>query len=1171
MRTIPLLMIAAVTTLPFPLWADPASVPANGRIVLQEFGCRDWGPDLVHYRLDPKLFPTGKLALTDAAGRAVPFQIENNVLAFVATLPKGTTATYTLAQSDRDRSAENSPLRFAETADFYEVGNAQFTLRVPRGRAAEPLGQWRAAGGEWTGGSRLVTERKIVERTARVRRRGPACVTLEIRYRFEPAGTYACRVEVIADAPFARISEEFDFGDVAIAERPDWLLVELERGWQPASVRFPESSGEAGAPVVTPPVAWGDYLKQRREEAHTATGNVGGFGVPPQPTPPLAGLMLLEKIVPGGKWGGYRGGVLLTGAVGGVGMAMLHVGSWRRTMALNLWHSDATGAVVALPLGVRLSRWYLDVADDQSPFSTHEHDPDLPASYGRREWALYFGDAIETVQPCHGTIGLDRYKDWVVDHPESAAAKDSYPRAFFSRELAARLKESIDQHPSRAEVEKYYIVSGRTEDAVRHAQEVIAGLKSDPTGNWRVLGLTHYRQAQLLAFVNKADDALACRDLPAELRAELRRWLALWANLLSEPDINPRGAGVHLGNNNMTFNRSLALPYFAALLPDHPRYAEWMAQVRDWTTWRLAVQTGWDGPFIESPSYSVYGPMRYLLAATMILRQTGQTDLAQLPFIPRFLEYFADLTMSDARFGGKRIVPGMGHSANLVEALWGYSMTPLATNPFVSPAWLGFFHRLAQGDQVSQRWEEKNTGYALWYRPDITPQPRELTTKFYPTYGVMFRDRFNQPDETALLLRAGMNWSHWDTDALNVILYAYGAPLSPGTGYQYYYGEAAQNHGIYHNRVKVDRPDLPELFGRVDTCVRDYGFTSVADYARADRFYPGGLFADLKSMEWRRHVLFVKPGYFVMRDTFPGGNHRAKWWNWLNLDGPELITLDEQAATLRTTHGAATRIWFTEPRSLRTRLTFAYPRADGLGGDETKTIVEAAANAGEDFFYVVYPHKNGESVPPFARLGDVGIRITGRESTDYVFVNDEPVAFEQDGVVFAGRAGAVRVYADRVALTLNSGSGKVGYRGHVFEGHGPFERVVPLKDLKPGTHAVTDTYEKKLIAVDVGDGLAVEGEGPFTAKLDGQTIRIRTTGRARVLYVTRPAWMLRPEYRVDGELSMACWTDYPGSDWGRLERTNLVALPVPDGAHELILRNGAFPAVWPRQFTVNGN
>ncbi|MGD0093723.1 MAG: hypothetical protein ABSE73_27755, partial [Planctomycetota bacterium] len=240
-------------------------------------------------------------------------------------------------------------------------------------------------------------------------------------------------------------------------------------------------------------------------------------------------------------------------------------------------------------------------------------------------------------------------------------------------------------------------------------------------------------------------------------------------------------------------------------------------------------------------------------------------------------------------------------------------------------------------------------------------------------------------------------------------------------------------------------------------------------------------------------------------------------------------------------------------------------RHDGLPGNETKTIVEAAAQPGEDFFYVVYPHKDGVAVPPFERPGGGCLKIVTSSAVDYVFANDVPVKFEKDGVLFEGKAGAVRVYKDKVALSLLAGSGRIGYRGAVFAGHGPFQRTLALAGLKPGTTPVNDTYEKKWQTVDIG-GISVEAEGPFEAKLEGQSVRIRTTGRARVLRMTRPDWMLRPQLWVDGVEYMACWTDYPGSKWGRLERTNLVSLAVPEGAHELLIKNMVFPPVWERPF-----
>jgi hypothetical protein len=95
----------------------------------------------------------------------------------------------------------------------------------------------------------------------------------------------------------------------------------------------------------------------------------------------------------------------------------------------------------------------------------------------------------------------------------------------------------------------------------------------------------------------------------------------------------------------------------------------------------------------------------------------------------------------------------------------------------------------------------------------------------------------------------------------------------------------------------------------------------------------------------------------------------------------------------------------------------------------------------------------------------------------------------------------------------------------------------------------------------------VSGEGPFTAKLDGETVRIKVQGRARVLHVTQPPFILRPQYFIDGKEWMACWTDYPNNGWGSYDRTWLIGLSVPAGEHELVVKEYAFPKGWTRPFT----
>jgi hypothetical protein len=398
----------------------------------------------------------------------------------------------------------------------------------------------------------------------------------------------------------------------------------------------------------------------------------------------------------------------------------------------------------------------------------------------------------------------------------------------------------------------------------------------------------------------------------------------------------------------------------------------------------------------------------------------------------------------------------------------------------------------------------------------------------------------------------------------------------------------------------------------VDAPLRDYGFGPRVDYAMADRYYPPELYEDKTERHWRRHVMFLKSDrlggtdYVVMRDTFPGNPATDRtWWTWLNLGEADMISVGGQPLSpaqtphdtapeldkltvvkgsvveMKTAFGAGTCVWFAgDPLEFRARLTFKAgmhlpfnPELPMLNFSkwlpdktEVKTILEGMAPPGRDYFYVVYPHKDGEAAPPFTRLGDGCIKTVTAEATDYAFVSDAPMAFDQEGVVFTGKAGAVRVTADRVVLSMTSGSGRVGYKGCVLEGHGPFERTIPLAALKPGVTKIEGGYEKKIVSVDLGRGVVVTGEGPFRAVLEGDVIRIVTSGRARVLNVTQPPFIRRPEYSLDADEWMACWTDWPDSGFGTFSHTDMMALSVPEGDHDLAVKDLVFPPVWERTF-----
>ncbi len=1020
----------------------PIGVPADGRIALTDYAGRNWGPELVHYTIDTTRFAPGRLVLLDENGKAVPFQIKTTdgkgLLMFVATAPKGKSVTYKLQPASADRSRENSAIVNRAAGDHVEVGNEWLTLRLPRPRkqqftqpvdaqeVAAPILGWKQAGYDWQGGSRFVTERLVTQCEVQVLDDGPATVAYEARYGFQPAGQYVCQVRVCAGIPVALVTEEFDFGKVTDGQ--DYLMLGLGEKWAPQQIGF--TSGESPtAPIPLEPLA--SYVEKKSKEQSGPLKNVGAY-VPPEPFMPGKKLVLLERIVPGMPWGVFKSGCELrtTRGQGEKAVAQstsvfpLHTGSWRRMMSLVAWHDPARGVQIALPISVRLSRWYLDMVDDRSPFSSHEHDGTLPPTYGRREWGLGFGlGSIGLARVQLGCIGLDRYKNWVLDWPENRS-RAVYPGGLVTPAVAARVKQALAQHPERELLEKLYIIDGKPETALENAKRALETFRQPSRGDewWRIVSISSYYVTYQHLWTIWANSALACPTLPTEQRRELRRYLALYAYLFSDPDFDPRGSGCHQGNPNMAVGRSMSLSTVAPMLADHPRYAYWMNQLRGMATFRLASNTEPGGAWFEPPIYQMYGPTRAVNIAQIVLRNCGIADLTAEGWHKAALTYDANLTMPDVRFKGWRILPGMGNSGNTLEGIFGISVAAFDQSDREFAGFLRAMHRLVSGNnRVSQG---NDPDYSFCLLPDIAERPRTLRTTFVPGYGVAFRAHFGSPDETAMLFRCGFNKSHWDMDDLNTVLYGKGAPLSPGTGYQYYYGPAMQNDAIYHNRVKVGRLDAHEPFGRVENHVQDYGFGESVDYAVGREYYPPEYFTDGNGeMEWRRHVVFLKSArpeganYFVLRDTFPGGARQPTWWHWLNLDGPEMIV----------------------------------PRANTI-------------------------------------------------------------------------------------------------------------------EMKPGLTRLSDGYEKQTVSVDLGEGVTVTGEAPFEAQLDGRAIRIKTRGRARVLDVTLPPFILRPELKLDGRQWMAAWTDYAGSNWGRMKNAWLAAVSTLDGEHELVITNMVFPPVWQRPF-----
>ena len=996
---------------------------------------RDWGPELVTYHLTSAghEFREKELKLTDVAGKAVPFQLAGvktdrggylvqAELSFVARLPKGGSYRYTLAPSVTDESRAGSTVTLQQAGASLEVGNRFFTLRLPAPSAKQyttpvdvqtvpaPLAGWKRADGAWCGTSAFFTERKVASYTVEVSADGPVYKQIDCRYTFEPAGEYLCSIRVVHEVPLALFTEEFNFNQLTAGR--DFLVLSSGPKVNPTALQFMTPGEDSLGTRSSGPLA--AYLAAKRKDAG-AIRSVTAI-TPPKMVPIDAADLFLEHIVPGATFG-IQGGVELLGGPNRFSVVPLFAGSWRHENDIEFWYNEREKFKFYLPISVRLSHWYMDMADDESPFSTHEHDPGLPISYGRRVWGLNLGDEpLDVARTRYGFIGLDRLKEWVLSWKDDQPY--TFPRGWFTPAQVEEAKQllpgnALAQHdPALAKLYPF--------DANRDT--ALAALKLIPSypARW-VSYYPHYRHAYDCLWTQPVDLALSCPDLPADQLNDARAKIAYIAYGYAEPDFNLRGDGGHEGTNNMPINRNLGMAAVTALIPGHPKAKEWRDTLYEYTRWKMGAQTDPCGTWLECPSYMIYGPTRFLHWGAIIAKNAGYDVTNMTANEKGTLEYLMNLTVPDPRYG-VRIIPGMGNGAPLIDPIFGQCI-PLFQD--TDPAFAGklqWMHAHVTGGTVAQLRPDWSARWSA-----VKPINPKLQTAFFPGYGVIFRAHFGNSQETVMLFRQGYVKGHWDTDDGNIMLYARGKPLLPGQSYQYGAESEPTADYISYNRVKlgtkgsVDTTDVPDIFGRVEKNIQDYGFLPGADYARGMTDYPAGLFAMAPkgTSAWNRHVLFIKsavaggPDYFVMRDTFSGAP-RPSWWHIQPLSTKDQVTIGTNTLDAATDYGMNLHIWFAGERPLQAT-TYPYKTIMAQYGadaemtrtwaelvpnhptEEVRTIVQLAKPAGEDYFYVLYPHKTDEQPADCTALGTQGIKITTSESTDYVFVNDDPVTYNADG------------------------------------------------------------------------------------------------------------------------------------------------------------------------------
>jgi hypothetical protein len=1152
-------------------------------IPLKNWVARDWPRTLLHYDLqfaDREFFP-GKVALLDPAGAPMPVQvvvrgtyhggaIKSARVSFYTALAKGETRSFTLVSTPK-KTTVPAQVTVEPAGDALVVagqhacvqvpkpGGATFKTPVDAGSVPAPILGFRLSDGTPTGKGWLESERKVAAWSQRVVADGPLYKEYAYEVKFAPAGSYRARVRVEAELAAVAVAEEYDMGGALPGD--NFFVLALNQGWKPDAA------------------VWTGWVKAEGATYEEARGNrPDDMGVYRQPLD-FSKTQVHNYLYPWRDYGTKAQwyGLYAAGAAESpfVGIIAQHVGAWRlpdSSLAQFAWTAD--GRVLAkMRLGMNAQGTPMNL------FSTAQHDPDLPQSCGRRMWLLALGTLpqakgkldtarMDAYRNYNGFITLDDYKDWILTWPDG---KISHPRVFITADQLQRLKANLDRCPGKAQIKDYYLLSS---DPTRLQQEADRAMRN-LDDRFR-MGLEGYnpvfRQVQNdYEPIFLADSVLSAPNLPNDQREAIRAKAAACWYMTTHPDYYPRGAGVHLGNPNMTINRSMGFPLYATLLQDHPNAKAALDEMAAFTKWLTGYNITPSGVFRDSTHYTTYGPALFITSAAIALRNAGY-DLDRWAPITELGQYFTTLEsppthirsrlMSEAyRAKLYRVLPSYGNSRDVPASQTELQLANLTaqSDPAFASAMLGAWEEsgryLGSGDGALPDF------FWFYWPADVTPTPPARADAAIAGFGGVLRAFHGTPDELTVQLRMGYVQSHWassqGSDQGSLAFYARGACLAPATGWMYSEVPA----GFCHDSVLTFGTPLTEHpFGFVDNNIVDYGFLPSTSYLHGTQTFPKkwdktGTYPG--DFDWSRQVVLLRatqpagPSYLVVRDSTQRPAPASWWYQWLMAKGEDVTPIPGGVRAKAAQAGVLLDITFAEPANAQ--VTIKGTKVNDFTEDYTQLSLNQPAGAG--YLAVFASYKAGETPPTVEKLATGLLKVTTSESTDYVVcAADKPVVFQNAEVTINAWAGAVRIYKDRVLLVNASGkAGTLGYKGVTASGIGPFEQTVDVNPapavIRAGRTAAPTvlTPLARMIAVDpaappadpdvtvnglkgyitfAGDktsfvasegigaigykGLYVRAEAPFTCTFQPGKITLVTDGRARVFQMPIPENLVAP-------------------------------------------------------------
>jgi hypothetical protein len=314
----------------------------------------------------------------------------------------------------------------------------------------------------------------------------------------------------------------------------------------------------------------------------------------------------------------------------------------------------------------------------------------------------------------------------------------------------------------------------------------------------------------------------------------------------------------------------------------------------------------------------------------------------------------------------------------------------------------------------------------------VQPEPQDLKSVFLQGFGAVLRANDRDGNQTYLILRTGESWGHHHQDDNSLHLYAKGVPLISDAGKGAPVGPAEWKYDAKgHSRVSLTNISTINYLGKAhrgwikqhyfsDSVDYLLGYTPFLDATTARKDGNPALFTPIHPGWNDRQILFVRPEYFLIRDTVHTDLYGEEFY--LHMDDMKSVNQEGNCVTATSEFGPQMDVVMIQPSKV-TFETGGHKAIEHMNKVPSSTsYIHLSQKPNTDFLFLLYPRKTDQAkakVEPLAK--NAGVKVTHDGATDYLFLNHEAIVFKDGDIEFRGNVGVIRLEGGKATLSLPDG------------------------------------------------------------------------------------------------------------------------------------------------------